>query len=61
MVDLTMDEGELEQRIAREVDEKMDIVPYTRRDKIWNYAIYFLIITNALTLLAILVIWGTLW
>jgi len=56
-----MEDKELEHLIEVEVEEKMDIVPYTRRDKIWNYAIYFLVITNALSLLGIFLIWGSLW
>lgn len=56
-----MNEDEIENRIAEQVDEKMDIIPYTKRDKLWNYAIYFLIITNAISLAVILLIWGSLW
>lgn len=52
---------EIEELIGRKIDEHMDIVPYTTRDKIWNYAIYFLVITNAVTLAVILLIWGKEW
>lgn len=56
-----MEDKELEDRIVAEVEERMDIVPYTKRDKWWNYAIYFLVITNALSLAIVVVIWGSLW
>jgi hypothetical protein len=45
--------------ILDEAQEKMDIVPYTKRDRIVTYCILLLVFMNFLTLM-LTVPWGTL-
>jgi hypothetical protein len=43
------------------VQEEMDIVPYTRKDRFLNYIIYVVVICNLLSIAAFIVFGGILW